>query len=257
MQLKYYGFSVLAHGLLFGAVLLFLPVAQLQERPPILISGVELVPESGPQAEEVPVTLPSAEETAAIAQEILADTAEALPAAGSSGAPAPSAGRQSAAPASRDMRSEPAAGAAGAGPAAAAGPSGTGSGSAPASGPERSGEGKSSSGEGSGGTAAAVPGGNGTETQSVTVTNPSIAYAPEPEYPAEARRDHLEGRAVVSVLVGEDGSVESCSIEQSTGYASLDQAALAAVSHWRFQPARRGEQAIEKWVLLPVSFSLY
>lgn len=256
MQLKYYGFSVLAHGLLFGAVLLFLPVAQLQERPPILISGVELVPEPGPQPEEVPVTLPSAEETAAIAQEILADTAEALPAAGSSGAPAPSGGRQSEASASRDMRSEPAAGAAGAGPAAAAGPAGTGSGSAPAAGAERGGEGKSSSGEGSG-AAAAVPAGNGAETQSVTVTNPSIAYAPEPEYPAEARRDHLEGRAVVSVLVGEDGSVESCSIEQSTGYASLDQAALAAVSRWRFQPARRGEQAIEKWVLLPVSFSLY
>ena len=254
MQLKYYGLSLLAHGILFGAVLFFLPVAQLRERPPVLISDVELVSSAGQQTmEEVPVTLPSAEETAAIAQEILSDAAAedaSQSSSGSSAAVSPAV-RRSTAGGSPDARSQLAAGTAGAGPTTAAGSSGTGS--AAAAGTDRGGEGKSGSGESS-----AVPAsaGNGTALP-VTVTNPSIAYAPEPEYPAEARRDHQEGRAVVSVLVGEDGSVESCSIEQSTGYASLDQAALAAVARWRFQPARRGEQAIEKWVLLPVSFSLY
>ena len=36
----------------------------------------------------------------------------------------------------------------------------------------------------------------------------------------------------------------------------LDRAAEDAVARWRFVPARRGESAVEAWVLVPIVFKL-
>ncbi|HNH24426.1 MAG TPA: energy transducer TonB, partial [Accumulibacter sp.] len=36
----------------------------------------------------------------------------------------------------------------------------------------------------------------------------------------------------------------------------LDDAARAAVEHWRFVPARRGNDAVESSVLVPIQFDL-
>jgi hypothetical protein len=35
-----------------------------------------------------------------------------------------------------------------------------------------------------------------------------------------------------------------------------DAAALATVKHWRFSPARKGGEALEAWVLVPIVFRL-
>ena len=45
-------------------------------------------------------------------------------------------------------------------------------------------------------------------------------------------------------------------VETSAGYAALDQAAMIAVRTWRFEPARRGSEAVAVWVTLPVRFEL-
>jgi protein TonB len=57
---------------------------------------------------------------------------------------------------------------------------------------------------------------------------------PPPEYPATARRRHLEGTVVVRVEVAATGAVVACRLAQSSGHAVLDDAALAAVRRWRF-----------------------
>ena len=36
----------------------------------------------------------------------------------------------------------------------------------------------------------------------------------------------------------------------------LDRAAQEAVTRWRFVPARRGDVAVEAWVLVPIVFKL-
>jgi protein TonB len=53
-----------------------------------------------------------------------------------------------------------------------------------------------------------------------------------------------------------DGRVGDIDVEQSAGHPDLDQAATDAVRRWRFEPARRGEQAVAMWVRLPVEFRL-
>ena len=53
-----------------------------------------------------------------------------------------------------------------------------------------------------------------------------------------------------------DGRIGDVAVEHSAGHPDLDQAAMEAVRRWRFEPARRGADAVAMWVLLPVEFRL-
>ena len=93
-----------------------------------------------------------------------------------------------------------------------------------------------------------------------TVTPPSFSAAylrnPPPAYPAAARRNGEEGTVTLRVLVSAEGSPTRIELERSSGSRLLDAAAIEAVRGWRFQPARRGSQAIEDWALVPLRFRL-
>lgn len=77
-----------------------------------------------------------------------------------------------------------------------------------------------------------------------------------PRYPVEALRDREQGMVVLRVLVGAAGEPTEIEVEQSSGSVRLDEAASEAVAQWRFNPARKGEEAVEGWVLVPVTFRL-
>lgn len=79
---------------------------------------------------------------------------------------------------------------------------------------------------------------------------------PPPVYPAAARRRGDQGRVQLRVLVSKTGLAERVDLHQSSGSAALDQAAREAVERWRFVPARRGQEALSDWVIVPVVFSL-
>ena len=79
---------------------------------------------------------------------------------------------------------------------------------------------------------------------------------PPPSYPMVARRMGLQGRVVLNVEVLADGSCGQIKVGKSSGYAMLDSAALTAVKTWRFLPASQAGQAIDKWFMIPVQFSL-
>lgn len=79
---------------------------------------------------------------------------------------------------------------------------------------------------------------------------------PAPEYPALARRKGEQGRVLLKVLVSETGLAQKVQIDTSSGYDKLDQAAVEAVKKWSFIPARRSNQAVSAYVLVPIKFSL-
>lgn len=81
-------------------------------------------------------------------------------------------------------------------------------------------------------------------------------HNPKPTYPAFSRRAGEEGKVLLRVKVGADGTALELDIKQSSGFARLDAAAREAVAKWRFVPAKRGDEAIESWVAVPITFAL-
>ncbi len=85
---------------------------------------------------------------------------------------------------------------------------------------------------------------------------PRGGYQVKPAYPMTARRAGVEGTTLLDVFVGTDGRVVDVVVKQSAGHPDLDRAASEAVRRWRFEPARRGADAVAMWVELPVEFHL-
>jgi periplasmic protein TonB len=85
---------------------------------------------------------------------------------------------------------------------------------------------------------------------------PYVVFGPRPSYPPEARAGGREGKVRVKVLIAENGTPGETQLAESSGSASLDEAALTALQRWRFQPALRNGQPVQAWVTVPVIFSL-
>ena len=77
-----------------------------------------------------------------------------------------------------------------------------------------------------------------------------------PDYPAQALAARQEGRVVLRVLVLEDGTVGELSVHRTSGNAALDEAAMSAVQHWQFEPARDGGRAVRHEIGVPISFDI-
>lgn len=79
---------------------------------------------------------------------------------------------------------------------------------------------------------------------------------PKPVYPSTSRRLGEEGKVLLRVQVNADGRATDIEIKGSSGFPRLDSAAHDAVAQWRFVPARRGDEPIAAWVVVPIVFSL-
>ena len=79
---------------------------------------------------------------------------------------------------------------------------------------------------------------------------------PAPNYPPLSKRAREEGRVVLHVFVEHTGQAGKTEVQTSSGFERLDRSALAAVSRWKFVPAKQGAEAVAAWVLVPIVFSL-
>lgn len=68
---------------------------------------------------------------------------------------------------------------------------------------------------------------------------PRLISAPPPRYPLTAMRRKLEGQVTLEFTVEADGSVSSPRVISATPPGVFDDAALVAVSRWRFEPMPR------------------
>ena len=97
-----------------------------------------------------------------------------------------------------------------------------------------------------------------TPLPSISAARFDAAYLnnPKPEYPAVSRRLGEEGRVLLKVRVSAEGLPATVDIETSSHFNRLDDAARRVVGRWRFIPARRGDEAIEASVMVPIVFRL-
>ena len=77
-----------------------------------------------------------------------------------------------------------------------------------------------------------------------------------PPYPKRAREMGWEGTVVLRVEVKPDGTVGAASVHRTSGYLTLDEAALVAVKRWRFAPQTDGAFSFATVVDVPVRFDL-
>ncbi len=75
-----------------------------------------------------------------------------------------------------------------------------------------------------------------------------------PAYPPLAARRGWKGTVVLLVEVSADGSVDSVSVETTSGHAVLDDAARRAVKGWRFAPAMLAGVPAQATVRKPIRF---
>jgi protein TonB len=85
---------------------------------------------------------------------------------------------------------------------------------------------------------------------------PRYKHSPHPSYPALARRRRQEGDVLLAVRVDAAGRPESVEVQESSGFASLDRAAVEAVAHWEFEPGRQDGAPVPSRVVVPIQFRL-
>ena len=87
------------------------------------------------------------------------------------------------------------------------------------------------------------------------VSPPSLKTHPDATYPPEAARDRIEASVGLEVTIDPAGHVSDARVTQPAGHG-FDEAALAAVRQWTFEPATRAGAPITSTVQLAYPFVL-
>ena len=79
---------------------------------------------------------------------------------------------------------------------------------------------------------------------------------PAPSYPSVSRRLGEQGKVLLRVHVDEQGMPTSVVVRTSSGFERLDNVALETVRRWKFVPAKRGNDPVSAFVIVPIVFNL-
>ncbi len=87
------------------------------------------------------------------------------------------------------------------------------------------------------------------------VTAPVRLFAPEPRYTEIARKVRVQGRVIVEAIIDETGRVVETKVVKSLPMG-LDQAAVDAISQWRFEPGTLRGKPVPVRYNLTINFRL-
>ncbi len=79
---------------------------------------------------------------------------------------------------------------------------------------------------------------------------------PRPLYPRSARQRGMQGVVLVRVMIDARGRATHTEVVSSSGFTTLDRAAVQSIAGWHFRPARRGDEPVESSLEIPVRFIL-
>ena len=86
------------------------------------------------------------------------------------------------------------------------------------------------------------------------VTGGILLHKVQPAYPSEARRSHLEGVVALEAVITEQGQIEDLRV--ISGPPALAQAAVNAVSQWRYSPYMLNGKPIRKQTRVNITFKV-
>jgi periplasmic protein TonB len=117
-------------------------------------------------------------------------------------------------------------------------------------------------------TVSAAPPATGNQRPSTVAASPPVAAVvlpssdtdylnnPAPAYPRLSKRMGEQGTVVLRVFISTDGRAEKAEVRTSSGYARLDEIALATVQRWRYVPGKRAGAVEAMWFNIPIRFVL-
>lgn len=76
----------------------------------------------------------------------------------------------------------------------------------------------------------------------------------EEAYPEELRNAGIGGTTVVHFFIDETGRVGNTVVDQASGHAALDEAALEVARQFEFTPAENRGEAVPVWISIPIVF---
>jgi len=84
---------------------------------------------------------------------------------------------------------------------------------------------------------------------------PSPRFQAKPVYPFEMRRAGITGQVTVGFIVDSRGNVREAYALKSS-HREFEQAAVQAVSKWRFRPGKKGGRAVNTRMAVPIVFNI-
>lgn len=105
------------------------------------------------------------------------------------------------------------------------------------------------------GVGAAPAGGDGAHTRG-KFHAPEVIKRFRPDYPLDAFQARAQGSVDVMVTIDTDATVREAHLYQSSGNDSLDRAAVEAVRHYAFRPARRDNQIVEAEAIVTIDWEI-
>jgi periplasmic protein TonB len=83
-----------------------------------------------------------------------------------------------------------------------------------------------------------------------------MAGNPPLKYPMSSRMKREQGVVRLRIIVGTNGSIDDITIAESSGFDSLDKAAIDVVRKWRFYPPTRDGVPVQGVGIFPAAFKL-
>ena len=85
---------------------------------------------------------------------------------------------------------------------------------------------------------------------------PTIVERVNPEYTPAAKSAGIEGDVYIEAVVTDEGKVAEPKLIRGIGHESLDEAALAAIIQWRFEPGTKEGEPVHVIALFTVTFRI-
>lgn len=91
--------------------------------------------------------------------------------------------------------------------------------------------------------------------QPVQRTPPRARETPPPVYPEALACDGIGGQTTLQVEIGAEGRPTGIRIQNGSGQAALDAAAVEAVRGWQFAPATAKGRPVSTRIQVPITFT--